>query len=440
MSEAITDVTARELYDGRGQPTLEACVTMESGATGRAMVPSGASTGRHEAVEVRDGGTRLRGQGVRRAVAAVREILAPRLIGHSALLQADVDAILIAADNTPGHAQLGANSLLAVSLAVAHAAAAHRHVPLWRHFADLAGTLPRLPLPMINLFSGGRHAPGGADLQDYLIVPRGATNLEMAIEMAVNVRLAAADLLRTRKRSTLLADEGGFGPRLTRNSIGFLWSVEAIERAGLVAGADVSLALDVAASQLVRDGQYVLRRPPQTLSTEALTTLVESWVECYPLVSVEDPLDEDDWVGWAHLTARLGSRIQVVGDDLFTTHTGRLQQGVRVGAANAVLVKCNQVGTLSETIGFVQLAKQTGYRTIASARSGETEEHWLADLAVGLGVDQIKIGATRTAERTAKYNQLLRIADELPPNSYAGRLAIDRGPTANGHDGGDVRK
>jgi len=425
MNDSIIAVGALEVYDSRGKPTVEAEVRLSGGAVGRAMVPSGASVGRHEALELRDGGARLRGQGVRGAVAAVREVLGPLMLGRPASDQQACDAALVAADGTPNRGHLGGNALLAVSLAVLRAAAAALSVPLWRHVADLVGTAAVLPLPMVNIISGGRHAEGGADVQDFLFVPVGAADVRLAIEQAIEVRLAAADILRQRGASTLLADEGGFGPRLATNSEGLDLLGEALHRAGLRRATDAGIAVDVAASQLWQDGGYVLDLERRRLDASGMGALMEEWVGGYPLVSLEDPLGEDDWEGWRRLSRRLGDRVQLVGDDLFATQADRLDRGIAEGVANAILVKCNQVGTVSEALEVVARAKRAGYRTILSARSGETEDSWLADLAVGCGAGQIKVGATRTSERLSKYNQLLRIAEQMGPGApYAGRGAL----------------
>ncbi len=424
-SDAVAAVRAREVYDSRGKPTVEAEVVLAGGARGWAMVPSGASTGRHEAVELRDGGPRLRGLGVRRAVAAVHEVLAPAVAGFPAGEQGAIDAALCAADGTPDRSRLGANALLAVSMAVARASAAHAALPLWRRFADLSGAEPLLPLPMVNVFSGGLHAGGGVDVQDYLFVPLAADGVAEAIEQAVEVRLAAGDLLRERGLTTLLADEGGFGPPLPTNSAALDLLVDAMARAGMAPGSRGGIALDLAASHLARAGGYALPSEGVVRSGAEMVALVARWAATSPVVSVEDPLGEDDWAGWRQATADLGGRLQVVGDDLFVTQEARLRRGIAERVANAVLVKCNQVGTVSETLAVVALARRAGYAVVVSARSGETEDPWLADLAVGTGAGQIKVGATRTSERTSKYNRLLRIAEEMGSAArFAGRAAL----------------
>ena len=423
--DAVAAVRAREVYDSRGKPTVEAEVVLAAGARGWAMVPSGASTGRHEAVERRDGGPRLRGLGVRRAVAAVHEVLAPAVAGLPASEQGVIDAALGAADGTPDRSRLGANAVLAVSMAVARASAAHQGVPLWHRFADLSASEPLLPLPMVNVFSGGLHADGGVDIQDYLFVPLAASEVGEAIEQAVEVRLAAGDLLRERGLTTLLADEGGFGPPLPTNAAALDLLVAAMARAGLSPGSRGGIALDVAASQLVRADGYALPSEGAVRSGAGMVAMVARWAEAYPVVSLEDPLGEDDWAGWRQATADLGGRLQLVGDDLFVTREARLRRGIAEHVANAVLVKCNQVGTVSETLAVVGLARRAGYAVVVSARSGETEDPWLADLAVGSGAGQIKVGATRTSERTSKYNQLLRIAQEMGPAArFAGAAAL----------------
>jgi enolase len=430
MSEdfRISAVRARRVLDSRATPTVEADVWLGGGALGRAAVPSGASTGGHEARELRDvDDPAWAGRGVGRAVANVDAVLGPAVMGLDARDQGGVDSVLRAADGTDGFSRLGANAALAVSLATAHAAAAAADLPLYEHVAQLVGTLALLPLPMVNMISGGAHAGRNLDIQDVLAIPVGAASYTAGLEMIVRVYWALRGLLVEAGYPPLVGDEGGFGPSLGANEQALALVTRAIERAGLRPGDDVALALDVAASGLARDGVYCLERDgaaPHRLDGPGMVALVEDWAGRYPLVSVEDALAEDDWEGWRLLTARLGHRLQLVGDDLFTTNVDRLRHGVAVGAANAVLVKVNQIGTLTGALEALQLAWASGYRAVISARSGETEDEWLADLAVGSGAGQIKVGSVARSERLAKYNRLLRIEEELGPAApYAGGAA-----------------
>jgi enolase len=411
---AITRVRAREVLDSRGDPTVEVEVHCAGGAWGRAIVPSGASTGRHEAVEVRDGdASRYGGKGVRRAVANVRDVLAPRLCGLDVTEQARIDRLLCECDGTPDKSRLGANALLGVSLACARAAAAGRGQPLYRYL-DPDGRA-RLPLPLVNLISGGLHAGGNLDLQDFLLVPVGARSCAEALERTVAVYRALGRVLaRHGFEGVLVGDEGGFGPRLHSNEQAIEMILRAIEEAGLTPGRQAALALDVAATHFSRDGAYHLRADGGvTLGPDGMIALLARWVERYPIVSIEDGLAEDDWEGWRQLTAALGRKVQLVGDDLFVTNPERLRRGVAAGVANAVLVKVNQIGTLTETLEVVRIAREACYRAVVSARSGETEDSTLADLAVATGAGQIKVGSVARSERLAKYNQLLRIEEDM---------------------------
>jgi enolase len=418
----IEAVTAREILDSRGRPTVEADVRLANGLLGRASVPSGASTGRHEALELRDHDPdRFGGFGVRGAVRNVWEVIAPAVVGRDALDQAGLDTMLVELDGTPGKERLGANALLAVSIATARAAAAACGLPLWRY---LAGGEPALPLPMVNIFSGGLHAPRGLAFQDFLIVPVGARRYSDALETVYAVRSAAERVLAERGLSTLKADEGGFGPALERPEHALDLLEEATRRAGYRAGAEVAFAVDVAASHFAREGRYELLHEGGLGALE-LVELLERLVARYPLVSIEDGLGEDDWEGWTLLTGRLGKSVQLLGDDLFTTDRLRLERGIEAGVANAVLVKMNQIGTLTETISVIEQARRAGYATVVSARSGETEDPFIADLAVATGAGQIKIGSLAQSERLAKYNQLLRIEEELGPEAgFAGASAL----------------
>jgi enolase len=427
MSTSIRSVRAREILDSRGRPTVEVDVTLAGGQRGTASVPAGASRGRHEAIELRDGEARYRGFGVRRAVANVDDVLAPLVAGMDARRQADVDAELIDADGTADKSRLGANALLGVSLAVARAAAAAAGVPLWRH---LGGDEARvLPLPMINLVSGGLHAGRHIDLQDFLIVPVGAATFRHALELSAEVHASAADLIADRGLSTLKADEGGFAPALDGNVAALELVVAAIERAGYEPGSDVAVAVDVAASHFFDPERnvYTLDADGQVLDADGLVDLLDRWVASYPIVSLEDVLAEDDWEGWKACSDRLGAKVQLLGDDLFVTNAERLARGIEGGVANAVLVKMNQAGTLTETLAVIEQARTAGYRSVVSARSGETEDSFMADLAVATNAGQIKIGSLAQSERLAKYNQLLRIEEALGADVvFAGSAALAR--------------
>jgi len=411
--DTITRVHAREVLDSRGNPTVEVEVTCQGGGWGRAIVPSGASTGRHEAVELRDGDARrYGGKGVLRAVANVHTEIAPRLVGHAAVEQATIDQMLCEIDGTPNKARLGANAILGVSLACAHAAAASRRQPLWRYLDP--GKQARLPLPMVNLISGGLHAGGNLDVQDFLLLPIGAPSFSAALAMTVHVyRALGATLTENGFEGVLVGDEGGFGPRLTRNEQAMEMILKAIERADYVPGRDAALAVDMASTQFYRDGRYHLREAGTGLTSEDLARLLERWVRAYPLLSIEDGMGEDDWEGWRNLTTTLGRQVQLIGDDLFVTNGERLRRGIETGVANSVLVKPNQIGTLTEALEVIALARSAGYRPVISARSGETEDATIADLAVATGAGQIKIGSIARGERLAKYNQLLRIEEQM---------------------------
>jgi enolase len=413
-ADAITRIAAREVLDSRGNPTVEVDVHCQDGAHGRAIVPSGASTGRHEAVELRDGdAARYGGKGVRKAVANVRDQIAPRLVGIAAAEQERIDRLLCELDGTPNKARLGANALLGVSLACAHAAAVASGLPLWKYLA--AGSEPRLPLPMVNLISGGLHAGGNLDFQDFLLLPIGARSYSEVLAMTVNVYRALSGVLtRHGFEGVLVGDEGGFGPKLHGNEQAVQMCVEAIRAAGYEPGRDAALALDVASSHFHHAGCYRLKTTAGlALSADDMVRMLRRWVDDYPILSIEDGMAEDDWDGWQKLTKELGRRVQLIGDDLFVTNPERLRRGIAEGAANAVLVKVNQIGTLTETLEVIRLAQQAGYRPVISARSGETEDSTIADLAVATGAGQIKIGSVARGERLAKYNQLLRIEEEM---------------------------
>jgi enolase len=420
---SIVAVYAREILDSRGNPTVEVDVHLESGATGRAAVPSGASTGTHEAVELRDGGARYLGKGVRQAVRNVQERIAPHLLGQEATDQAAVDRLLCELDGTPNKSNLGANAVLATSLAVAKAAASEQGVLLYRY---LGGALAdRLPVPLMNVINGGVHADNPLDLQEFLIVPLGAPSFSEALRAGVEVYHHLRAWLRERGLRTAVGDEGGFAPDLPTAEAALDALAEAITRAGYRLGEEVALALDAAASELYRDGRYHLEG--RTLSGEQLVRYFEDLVDRYPLVSLEDPAAEDDWDTWAALTEALGGRVQLVGDDLFVTNPQRLREGMERGVANAILVKPNQIGTLTETFSALRTALEGGYAAVLSHRSGETEDATIAELAVASGCGQIKTGAPARSDRTAKYNQLLRIEEQLGPSArFAGRSAFAR--------------
>jgi len=412
---AIEQVTARQILDSRGRPTLEADVRLTDGTLGRASVPSGASTGTYEAHERRDGDPAdFAGLGVRRAVAAVADEISPVLGGRDPADQSHVDATLREIDGTANLTRLGANAVLGTSLAVCRAYALSAGQPLHRRIAELAGVhAPVQPMPMVNILSGGLHAGRQMDVQDFLVVPAAAATIGEALELAARVRSAATEVLAARGLPTLLADEGGLSPGCANGRAALELMIEIIETAGLQPGRDALIAIDVAAHSLVGpDGRYVMAREGVVRTTPEMIDLIEGWVSDFPIVSVEDGLDEEDWAGWTALTARVGGRVTLIGDDLFTTNVQRLQHGITVGAANGVLVKVNQNGTLSGAIEVVARARESGYVPVISARSGETEDNFLADLAVGTGAGQIKIGSMRGSDRLAKYNQLLRIAED----------------------------
>ncbi len=409
----IIEVHAREILDSRGNPTVEAQVSLASGAMGRAAVPSGASTGEHEAVELRDGeDDRYLGKGVLGAVRNVNEIIGPRLEGRSAVDQMAIDAALLDLDDTENKSNLGANAMLAVSLAVARAAAAEVGLPLYRYLGGPTAHL--LPVPMMNILNGGAHASNNVDAQEFMIVPVGAETFADGLRMGVEVFHSLKAVLTRQGLSTAVGDEGGFAPMLPSNEEALEAVMSAIDAAGFAAGKDIAIALDVAASELLQDGQYVFKKGDGSRhSAQAMVDLYEQWIDKYPIVSIEDGLGEDDWDGWAVMTERLGDRVQLVGDDLFVTNVKRLERGIEHGVGTAVLIKVNQIGTLTETLQCIELARGSGYGAVISHRSGETEDTFIADLAVATGVGQIKTGSASRTDRVAKYNQLLRIAEEL---------------------------
>ena len=423
----IAELQAREILDSRGNPTIEVDCVLEGGARGRAAVPSGASTGEHEAIELRDGDLkRYRGKGVRQAVRNVSEVIAPALLGADAFDQAGLDARLVALDGSPNKGKLGANALLGVSMAVAHAAAAALDVPLYRH---LGGTHSHvLPVPLMNVVNGGAHADNNVDLQEFMIVPLGADSFREALRWGVEVFHALHGVLRKQGLATAVGDEGGFAPNLRSNEDALRVLLTAIEAAGFKPGEQVALALDVAASELWRKegGGYVLEgEGGKKLTSEQMVTWYADLCARYPIVSIEDGLAEDDWTGWRQLTQRLGDKVQLVGDDLFVTNVTRLERGIREGVGNSILVKVNQIGTLTETLAAVEMAQRAGWSAVISHRSGETEDVTISDLAVATNAGQIKTGSLCRTDRVAKYNQLLRIEEQLGPSAeYPGRSAF----------------
>ena len=409
----ISSIRAREILDSRGNPTVEADVFISSGAMARAAVPSGASTGEHEAIELRDGDkARYLGKGVMNAVKNIEDEIGPALAGHEITDQMGIDAKMLELDGTPNKANLGANAMLAVSMACARAGAMDSKMPLWRY---LGGPLARvMPVPMMNILNGGAHATNTVDFQEFMVVPVGADTFSDSLRMGAEVFHSLKKVLVKRKLATGVGDEGGFAPDLRSDEEAITVILEAIEAAGYAPGKDIALALDCAASELYKDGKYTFKKSGAgTMSAEGMVELYSKWLEEYPIVSIEDGLAEDDWDGWAKLTAAIGDRCQLVGDDLFVTNTERLARGIENGVGNAILIKVNQIGTLSETLEAIEMARGAGYLSVISHRSGETEDTFIADLAVGTGAGQIKTGSASRTDRVAKYNQLLRIEEEL---------------------------
>jgi enolase len=407
----IVEIKGREVLDSRGNPTVEAEVVLESGARGRAMVPSGASTGTHEAVELRDGGPRFGGKGVLRAVAAINERIAEELIGLDALNQEAVDKTMLELDGTPDKSKLGANAILAVSLATAHAAASGLGLPLHRYLGGVQGVT--LPVPLMNVINGGKHADNNLDFQEFMLVPAGFSSFAEALRAGVETFHALRAVLKAKGCNTNVGDEGGFAPELRSNAEAVEVLLTAIEKAGYKPGREIAIALDPASSEFYQAGRYVLEADGKSLSSAEMVAYWESWVNQYPIVSIEDGLAEEDWEGWKLMTQRLGGRVQLVGDDLFVTNPAILQRGIEMGVGNAVLVKVNQIGTLSEALEAIRMAHRNGYTTILSHRSGETEDSTIADIAVAVNAGQIKTGSASRSDRLAKYNQLLRIEEEL---------------------------
>jgi len=420
----IESVKAREVLDSRGNPTLEVEVGLPNDIIGRAAVPSGASTGKYEAVELRDGdNSRFNGRGVLKAIANVNEHIAPVIIGMPATDQAAIDHKLIELDGTTNKSRLGANAILGVSLAVAKAAANLLGMPLYRYLGGVATYI--LPMPMMNILNGGKHAADSTDFQEFMVMPAGASSFRRALQMGTEVYHHLKKVLQDKGLNTNVGDEGGFAPSLSSNQEAIEAVLAAIEKAGYKPGKDCFIALDPAASEFYKDGQYVLNREGTSLSSREMVDYYARWVSSYPIISIEDGMAEDDWDGWQLLTEKLGSKVQLVGDDLYVTSVDRLSKGISLKASNSILIKPNQVGTLTETIAAIQMAQQAGWTAVVSHRSGETEDTTIADLAVGLNTGQIKAGAPCRSERTAKYNRLLRIEDELGENaSFAGMRAF----------------
>ena len=412
LDTIIDDIYARQILDSRGNPTVEVEVTLSGGAVGRAAVPSGASTGEHEAHELRDEDEKVYGgKGVLKAVENVNTTLTEELVGWDATEQQAIDDRMIELDGTPTKSSLGANAILGVSLAVAKAAAQQLQIPLYRYVGGVSARV--MPVPMMNILNGGKHAANSTDFQEYMVIPTGATSFAQALQMGTETYHALKKVLKKAGYSTNTGDEGGFAPSLKSNVEAFEVIVEAIQQAGYTPGEDLYLGMDAAVSEIFQDGKYVLEREGRSLTSEELIDLWEEWSNRFPIISLEDGLDQNDWEGWVMLNERLGDRLQLVGDDLLVTNVQRLEEAIERGAANSILVKLNQIGTLSETIAAVTMAQRTGWSAVISHRSGETEDVTIADLAVALGAGQIKTGAPARSDRVAKYNQLLRIEDEL---------------------------
>ena len=419
----ITDIHAREILDSRGNPTVEVEVLLESGSFGRAAVPSGASTGAHEAVELRDGDkARYLGKGVLNAVANVETVIAPALIGECALDQVHIDQLLQELDGTENKGKLGANAILGVSIACAKAAADYLGLPLYRYIGGVNGKT--LPVPMMNILNGGKHADNNVDIQEFMVMPVGAGSWSEALRMCAETFHNLRAVLKERGYNTAVGDEGGFAPDLKSNEEALACIILAIERAGYHPYDDVRIAIDVAATELYRDGKYHLESEGRVLSATEMIDYYTALCDKYPIISIEDGLAEDDWEGWIAMTERLGDRIQIVGDDLFVTNTERLKKGIELKAANAILIKLNQIGSITETLDAIEMAKRAGFTAVVSHRSGETEDVTIADIVVGVNAGQIKTGAPSRTDRVAKYNQLLRIEDELDDAACYGGIDV----------------
>ncbi len=429
MNTSITKIIGREILDSRGNPTVEADVYLSSGAFGRAACPSGASTGVHEAVELRDGDKkRFGGKGVTKAVSGVNNEIAKKIAGMDALMQRDIDAAMIAADGTENKGKLGANAILTVSMAVARSAAQAKGLPLWKYLGEFSGAQPTLPVPCMNIMNGGAHANWqGADLQEFMIAPYGAPSFREALRWGAEVYQALKALLKEKGHSTGVGDEGGFAPQVPSNEEPLKLIVEAIKRAGYEPGKDIGIVLDPASSEIYEDGVYNLRTEGRKLTSDEMVEFYKGLCEKYPIVSIEDGLAEDDWEGWKKLTDAIGSKVQLVGDDLFVTNVKRMELGIEKGVANAVLIKLNQIGSVSETVDAIRLAQKNNWGAMISHRSGETVDSFIADMSVAMGTGQIKTGAPARGERVEKYNQLLRIEEEMGASAnYAGRSAFIR--------------
>jgi len=426
---AISKIVAREIMDSRGNPTVEADVYLENGHWGRAAAPSGASTGSREALELRDGDkSRYLGKGVGKAVANIHDAIAPALTGVDATDQQRVDQIMLDLDGTENKEKLGANAILAVSLAAAKAAANSKGMPLYAHIAEINGTAGQfsMPLPMMNILNGGEHADNNVDIQEFMIQPVGASSFKEGLRMGAEVFHALKKVLQTRGLSTAVGDEGGFAPNLASNEEALAVIVEAVEKAGYRMGDDITLALDCAASEFYRDGKYNLAGEGKSFDAAGFAEYLDGLCQKYPIISIEDGLDESDWDGWKVLTDRIGDRVQLVGDDLFVTNTKILQRGIEQGIGNSILIKFNQIGSLSETLAAIRMAREAGFTAVISHRSGETEDATIADLAVGTAAGQIKTGSLCRSDRVAKYNQLLRIEAELNGQApYRGRAEVN---------------
>ncbi|MCL0063292.1 phosphopyruvate hydratase [Peptococcaceae bacterium] len=412
MSSLIIDVNARQILDSRGNPTVEVDVILDDGTLGRAAVPSGASTGAYEAVELRDGDERYyMGKGVMRAVENVNNIIAPEIVGMDVTDQLGIDHILLELDGTPNKQKLGANALLGVSLAAAKAAAQHLDLSLYQYLGGI--NAKELPVPMMNILNGGKHADNNVDIQEFMVVPTGFDSFSSALRAGVEIFHNLKKVLKTKNMNTAVGDEGGFAPSLSSNKEALEVIMEAIAKAGYRAGEDIFIALDVAATELYKDGKYVLKGEDIVKTAEEMVAFYEELAKEFPIISIEDGLSEDNWEGWKMLTEKLGKKLQLVGDDLFVTNTKRLQRGIDEGVANSVLIKVNQIGTLTETFECIEMAQKAGYTTVISHRSGETEDATIADIAVAVNAGQIKTGAPSRSDRVAKYNQLLRIEEDL---------------------------
>ncbi|BCZ44846.1 enolase [Clostridium gelidum] len=420
----IVDVVARQILDSRCFPTVEVEVYLEDGTMGRAAVPSGASTGMYEAVELRDGDKdKFLGKGVLNAVKNVNDTIAEELIGTNVYEQTYIDKMLIELDGTNNKEKLGANAILGVSLAVANAAANSLNMPLYRYIGGVNAKV--LPVPMMNIINGGSHADNSVDLQEFMIMPAGAPTFSEAVRMCAEVYHTLKKILKDKGYSTGIGDEGGFAPNLKSNAEALDVIIEAIGKAGYKAGEEIFIAIDAASSEYYKDGKYVLENEGRTLTSAEMVDFFEEWVDKYPIISIEDGMDEEDWDGWKLLTERLGKKIQLVGDDLFVTNTERLEKGIELGVANSILIKLNQIGTLTETLNAIEMANRAGYTAVVSHRSGETEDTTIADLVVAVNAGQIKTGAPARSERVAKYNQLLRIEEELDDVAeYRGKKAF----------------